>query len=166
MNLVMSIKKGYFTVSSLVRFLFTRCMCKTNSLAALVRLFYTTCEQKSNAPTNREITYKYTQRYNTIHRYTSLYTALHYAHYYTTLFTTILYTIQSYIAPLTSILYYYIQPREDKGDREGIPHTQTIPQVIRLETTDHKRDYTKSNQIARMCSAWMTPAQSHASFTN
>ena len=23
--------------------------------------------------------------------------------------------------------------REDKGDREGIPHTHSIPQVIRLE---------------------------------
>ena len=27
----------------------------------------------------------------------------------------------------------YFQPREDKGDREGIPHTHAIPQVIRLE---------------------------------
>ena len=25
------------------------------------------------------------------------------------------------------------KPREDKGDREGIPHTHLIPQVIRLE---------------------------------
>ena len=24
-------------------------------------------------------------------------------------------------------------PREDKGDREGIPHTHPVPQVIRLE---------------------------------
>ena len=24
-------------------------------------------------------------------------------------------------------------PREDKGDREGIPHTHPIPYVIRLE---------------------------------
>ena len=27
----------------------------------------------------------------------------------------------------------YVRPREDKGDREGIPHTHPIPQVIRLE---------------------------------
>ena len=26
-----------------------------------------------------------------------------------------------------------VQTREDKGDREGIPHTHPIPQVIRLE---------------------------------
>ena len=26
-----------------------------------------------------------------------------------------------------------LEPREDKGDREGIPHTYPIPQVIRLE---------------------------------
>ena len=26
-----------------------------------------------------------------------------------------------------------VKPREDKGDREGIPHTHPIPQVIRLE---------------------------------
>ena len=25
------------------------------------------------------------------------------------------------------------EPRKDKGDREGIPHTHPIPQVIRLE---------------------------------
>ena len=28
----------------------------------------------------------------------------------------------------------YVIPREDKGDREGIPHTYPIPQVIRLES--------------------------------
>ena len=27
----------------------------------------------------------------------------------------------------------YVIPREDKGDREGIPRTYPIPQVIRLE---------------------------------
>ena len=27
----------------------------------------------------------------------------------------------------------WLIPREDKGDREGIPHTHPIPQVIRLE---------------------------------
>ena len=26
-----------------------------------------------------------------------------------------------------------VSPREAKGDREGIPHTHPIPQVIRLE---------------------------------
>ena len=29
--------------------------------------------------------------------------------------------------------FYYVVTREDKGDREGIPHTHPIPQVIRLE---------------------------------
>ena len=37
-----------------------------------------------------------------------------------------------------------VQTREDKGDREGIPHTHPIPQVIRLDffykTTDPKGD--------------------------
>ena len=28
---------------------------------------------------------------------------------------------------------YSLRTREDKGDREGIPHTHPIPQVIRLE---------------------------------
>ena len=28
---------------------------------------------------------------------------------------------------------YYAETREDKRDREGIPHTHPIPQVIRLE---------------------------------
>ena len=28
---------------------------------------------------------------------------------------------------------YCVHPREDKGDREGIPHTHPIPDVIRLE---------------------------------
>ena len=28
---------------------------------------------------------------------------------------------------------YLIVSREDKGDREGIPHTHPIPKVIRLE---------------------------------
>ena len=27
----------------------------------------------------------------------------------------------------------YLKPREDKGDREGIPNTHPIPKVIRLE---------------------------------
>ena len=29
--------------------------------------------------------------------------------------------------------FYKYMAREDKGDREGIPHTHPIPKVIRLE---------------------------------
>ena len=32
-----------------------------------------------------------------------------------------------------SLFFLRIRSREDKGDREGIPHTHPIPQVIRLE---------------------------------
>ena len=37
--------------------------------------------------------------------------------------------------PATSVRARYrsIQAREDKGEREGIPHTHPTPQVIRLE---------------------------------
>ena len=34
---------------------------------------------------------------------------------------------------LASFQLYSFLPREDKGDREGIPHTHPIPEVIRLE---------------------------------
>ena len=34
---------------------------------------------------------------------------------------------------LIHFFFYCIQSKEDKGDREGIPHTHPIPQVIRLE---------------------------------
>ena len=30
-------------------------------------------------------------------------------------------------------VFLYLKAREDKGDREGIPHTHPIPWVIRLE---------------------------------
>ena len=50
------------------------------------------------------------------------------------------------ICSIPHILLHFlnIQAREDKGDREGIPHTHPIPQVIRLEfffnITDLKGD--------------------------
>ena len=63
----------------------------------------------------------------------------------------------------------WVLPREDKGDREGILRTHPIPQVIRLELFLRPQiprgDWTTANHIAQMCSAWMTHAQSHASFT-
>ena len=57
-----------------------------------------------------------------------------------------------------------------KRDREGILRTHPIPQVIRLELFLRPQiprgDWTTANHIAQMCSAWMTHAQSYASFTN
>ena len=38
-----------------------------------------------------------------------------------------------YVSTGIQLPYYWGVPREDKGDREGIPHTHPIPQVIRLE---------------------------------
>ena len=43
--------------------------------------------------------------------------------------------VEVYLFNLILILFFFycIQSKEDKGDREGIPHTHPIPQVIRLE---------------------------------
>ena len=47
------------------------------------------------------------------------------------------------------------RPREDKGDREGIPNIHPIPQVIRLELflrhTDSKGDYRQQPTTLREC---------------
>ena len=59
-------------------------------------------------------------------------------------------------------------PREDKRDREApyTPYSIGNSSRVIFKTTDPKGDKTTANHIARMCSAWMTHTQSHASFTN
>ena len=45
-------------------------------------------------------------------------------------------------------VYHRVKPREDKGDREGIPHTHPVPWVIRLEL------FLESDQVNSRA-AWM-----------
>ena len=40
---------------------------------------------------------------------------------------------QSMLSKSKQDVYHRVKPREDKGDREGIPHTHPVPWVIRLE---------------------------------